>query len=122
MRKITEAFALAGAAQGARVPALAGDLMAVILPHRRLTEDRVGGGFVVVEFIEDLFELVDHIRSAHQTLTHYGFDGDEISAFARRCAMFGLSRIVPVGQALNFDAVWDGYDLLRELTRTIRLT
>ena len=36
--------------------------------------------------------------------------------------MFGLSRIVPVGQALNFDAVWDGYDLLRELTRTIRLT
>ena len=54
----TEAFALAGATQGARVPALAGDLMAVMLPHRRLTEDRVGGGFVVVEFIEDLFELV----------------------------------------------------------------
>lgn len=59
---------------------------------------------------------------AHQTLTYYGFDRDEISAFAGRCAMFGLSRIVPVGQALNFDTVWDGYDLLRVLTRTIRLT
>jgi hypothetical protein len=118
---MTEAFALASAIEGASVPALAGELVTVILPHLRSTEDRVGGGYVVVEFIQNLLELVQQIRPGHQTLTHYGFSGDELTAFAHNGVLSGLSRIVPIGQALNFDAVWDGYDLLRELTRTIRL-
>jgi hypothetical protein len=31
----------------------------------------------------------------------------------------GIDRIVPFGDALSFGTLWDGYDLLAELTRTI---
>jgi hypothetical protein len=30
-----------------------------------------------------------------------------------------VDRIVPVGQALQFQRFWDGYDLLQELTRHV---
>ena len=33
----------------------------------------------------------------------------------------GIDRIVPFGSALRFSAVWDGYDLLAELTRVTML-
>ena len=32
-----------------------------------------------------------------------------------------ICRIVPIGQSLSFDAVWDGYDLLRDSVRLIRI-
>ena len=34
----------------------------------------------------------------------------------------GFDRVVPVGQALVFSPVWDGYVLLGELTRRITIT
>ncbi len=121
VRKLTEAFALAGSESRARIPARSAELMSIFLPRLRRVEDRVGGGYIVVEFIAGLEELLDIIRAPHQTLTHYGFAIDELAAFARKATLAGLSRIVPAGQALNFDVIWDGYDLLRELTRTVRL-
>ena len=121
IRKIAEAFALAAENPGADVAFRSGELTTVVLPAPRRAEDRLGGGFLTVEFIDDLNEVIAQIRSKHQTITHYGIKKDALSEIARRGGRFGLSRIVPVGQALDFDAVWDGYDLLRELTRSIRL-
>ena len=31
----------------------------------------------------------------------------------------GIDRIVPVGQTMDFDLIWDGYDLSRDLTRVV---
>jgi len=121
VRKLTEAMALAGAERGALVPNLSGELISVVLPHIRDTEDRVGGGFMVVEFIADIAALIGRVGPAHQTLTYFGFTKTELSEFAKAATLAGLSRIVPIGQALSFDAIWDGYELLRELTRTIRI-
>ena len=33
----------------------------------------------------------------------------------------GIDRIVPIGQALNINLVWDGYDLTTKLTREIEI-
>ncbi len=119
--KLTEAMALAGAEPGALVPKLSGELMSVVVPGIRDAEDRVGGGFIVVEFITDIATLIGRVRPAHQTLTYYGFTTAELTDFARAATLAGLSRIVPIGQALSFDAIWDGYELFRELTRTVRI-
>jgi hypothetical protein len=119
--KLTEAMALAGAEPGALVPKLSGELMSVVVPHIRDAEDRVGGGFIVVEFIPDIATLIGRVRPAHQTLTYYGFTTAELTDFAKAATLSGLSRIVPIGQALSFDAIWDGYELFRELTRTVRI-
>ena len=119
--KLTEAMALAGSERGAHVPKLSGELMSVVFPHIRDAEDRVGGGFIVVEFITDIADLIGRVRPAHQTLTYYGFTNAELIDFAKVATLSGLSRIVPIGQALSFDAIWDGYELFRELTRTVRI-
>jgi hypothetical protein len=119
--KLTEAMALAGSERGALIPRLSGELMSVVFPQIRDAEDRVGGGFIVVEFIMDIAALIERVRTAHQTLTYYGFTKAELDDFAKVATLSGLSRIVPIGQALSFDSIWDGYELLRELTRTIRI-
>ncbi len=31
----------------------------------------------------------------------------------------GIDRIVPVGHTMDFDMLWDGYNLVERLTRTI---
>jgi hypothetical protein len=67
--------------------------------------------------VDTLAELASVVVRRDQTVTHFGFDADELCDFARRLAGRGVDRIVPVGAALNFAATWDGYDLMREFTR-----
>jgi hypothetical protein len=54
-----------------------------------------------------------------QTLGYFGYSVAEIRDTIGRLRMAGIDRVVPIGQALNFDTVWDGYDLIRSLSRTI---
>ncbi|HVW10529.1 MAG TPA: acyl-CoA reductase [Bryobacteraceae bacterium] len=78
-----------------------------------------GGGLLFQTRIEALAELEPFISRRDQTMTHFGFDTSELTEFAMR--LNGLDRIVPVGQALNFNRFWDGYDLLQELTRHVSI-
>lgn len=54
-----------------------------------------------------------------QTLTYIGFDAEKLAAFVRRHGCAGIDRIVPCGKAADFGLVWDGYDLMHQMTRTI---
>ena len=63
--------------------------------------------------------LIPLLQRTDQTLAYYGFSVAEMQGFAQRAAHKGLDRIVPIGQALAFAPVWDGYDLLREFTRLV---
>lgn len=78
------------------------------------------GGGVMLEFqsqtLDALTAAVDH---RDQTLTHFGFDQDELDAFVRRLNGRGIDRIVPIGQALQFQRFWDGYDLFQSLSRSV---
>ncbi|MEU5564233.1 acyl-CoA reductase [Micromonospora musae] len=73
-------------------------------------------GFVPVA---ELAELVPFVRRQDQTLTHFGFDADELRELARQLGGRGIDRIVPFGAALRFAPVWDGYDLFREFVRLV---
>ncbi|MEC7689665.1 MAG: acyl-CoA reductase [Pseudomonadota bacterium] len=83
-----------------------------------ITEHHNGNGLVVemeVETLDDLLALnLDDFTL--QTLTYSGLSDD---ALHRLIEMFssGLDRLVPLGQALNFDTLWDGVDLVLQLTR-----
>ncbi|WP_016697148.1 acyl-CoA reductase [Actinoalloteichus spitiensis] len=72
--------------------------------------------------VGSLAELAALVRREDQTLTHFGFDRAELLALAERLGGRGIDRIVPVGSALSFAPVWDGYDLLREFTRLTTVT
>ena len=38
-----------------------------------------------------------------------------------RAGIKGVDRVVPLGRTMDFDLLWDGYDLVERLTRTVRL-
>lgn len=51
-----------------------------------------------------------------QTLLVLGIDQEELQKMIEKQRMQGVSRIVPFGQALEMDLVWDGQDLTKRLT------
>ncbi|HVY94938.1 MAG TPA: acyl-CoA reductase [Bryobacteraceae bacterium] len=81
--------------------------------------EHCGGGLLFQTHMDALTGLEPLISRRDQTMTYFGFDTPELTDFAMR--LNGIDRIVPVGQALNFNRFWDGYDLLQELTRHVSI-
>lgn len=86
---------------------------------RGFDREHCGGALLLQARIPALNELESFISRRDQTMTYFGFDTPELTALAAR--LNGLDRIVPFGQALNFNRFWDGYDLLLELTRHVSI-
>jgi hypothetical protein len=84
-----------------------------------LNREHCGGGLLLQTRISALEELERFVSRRDQTMTYFGFDAADLAVLAAR--LNGLDRIVPFGQALNFNRFWDGYDLLQELTRHVSL-
>ena len=56
-----------------------------------------------------------------QTLTYFGFSKKFLRTFFQKNNFNGIDRIVPFGQALNINLIWDGYDLTKILSREIEI-
>jgi hypothetical protein len=78
-----------------------------------------GAGFFFEVSVDRLADLAGFVRRKDQTLTAFGIPADELREFVAASADRSVDRIVPFGQALSFDRLWDGMDLLSELTRLV---
>ncbi|MFD1147626.1 acyl-CoA reductase [Saccharothrix hoggarensis] len=67
--------------------------------------------------LPSLAEFGRFVQRKDQTLSVFGFSRDEVLDFVRGLGGRGIDRVVPFGKALDFAAVWDGYDLLAEFSR-----
>jgi hypothetical protein len=85
----------------------------------QLSRDHCGGGLVFQYRLRDLAELVPFVARRDQTMTYFGFERDELTDFAHKLNGHGIDRIVPLGQALNFNRFWDGNDLLLQFMRYV---
>ncbi len=90
-----------------------------MLNRNELTKDICGGGLIRHARIEQLLDLATFASEADQTVTHFGFGADELRELAVRIGARGVDRIVPIGEALSFNVLWDGFDLLDDLTRRV---
>jgi hypothetical protein len=54
-----------------------------------------------------------------QTITYFGFSKKELEKIILNNSPKGIDRVVPIGQALDIDFIWDGYDIYNFLTRTV---
>lgn len=80
-----------------------------------------GFGLLLATPCATLNDIATHATRHDQTLTHWGFDVEAVTALAQACTGYGYDRIVPVGQALQFDPVWDGHNLFSLMTRVVRV-
>jgi len=68
-----------------------------------------------------LDKIKDYINNKYQTLTYWGLKKEKLENFIKKNCTNGIDRIVPIGQALDINFFWDGYDLNKVLTRVIDL-
>ena len=82
--------------------------------------DHIGNsGFFYEYEISNINEVLKICRWDLQTLSYIGYNGKELKDFVMRNSPFGVDRIVPVGHTLDFSLIWDGRDIVREMTRYI---
>ena len=78
-----------------------------------------GAGFFTALHVRGLQHLVPLLDRKNQTLSHFGFTTAELQGFVQAAGTMAPDRLVPIGQALSFDAIWDGFDLPSLLTRAV---
>ena len=52
-------------------------------------------------------------------MSYFGFEKNVLKSFVLNNNLRGVDRIVPIGNALDIDFNWDGYDLIKTLSRVI---
>ncbi|MGZ5780383.1 MAG: acyl-CoA reductase, partial [Burkholderiaceae bacterium] len=96
------------------------DLVRVWLDVQALHEEHhCGAGLFFESAIPSLESIRPLLNRTIQTLSYAGFTPEEFRSFIQAEPISGIDRIVPIGQALNFDSVWDGFDLIRVFMREI---
>ena len=93
----------------------------IAVNDKRIPSEHCGGGFFFECFLDKLNDLMLVVQAKDQTVTHFGFEKKDLQNFILSVGGKGIDRIVPIGQAMNFSPVWDGYVLLDELTKRIVL-
>ena len=78
-------------------------------------------GFFYECNIKNLKNVKHVITRGLQTLTYFGFSKKFIKTFFKSNNFNGIDRVVPFGQALNINLIWDGYDLTKILSREIEI-
>ena len=76
-------------------------------------------GFFMEYTARNLCDILPVCGGKCQTLGYFGLEKSEIDCFLSECGPKGLDRVVPIGKTMEFSLVWDGYDLIRELSRQI---
>ena len=66
-----------------------------------------------------LHEITHIINNRYQTLTYYGLNHSSIVDYIRKNKLHGVDRIVPVGKALDISLIWDGIEVINNLSRII---
>ncbi|WP_126428706.1 acyl-CoA reductase [Brevibacillus marinus] len=78
-----------------------------------------GGGLFLERCLQDFTEVPASLHDKDQTLTYFGFAKEQLMQLVEAIPNRAIDRIVPVGQALQFGPVWDGYSFFLYFTREI---
>ncbi len=77
------------------------------------------GGYFYECALTDLSQLARFLDSRVQTVGYFGMDAAAIRDAVVSLHLTGADRIVPIGSAMDIDSDWDGFDLIRTMSRRI---
>jgi len=78
-------------------------------------------GYVYEYDTEDVDTVAHIVNTKYQTLTYFGVDKALLLDFVVANRLPGIDRITPIGTALDIGVIWDGYDIVRSLSRIVEL-
>ncbi len=82
-----------------------------------IDEYRCRAGYFIEFTASSLNDITRVVNRKYQTLSYLGFQPDVLRDFMLNARPYGIDRIVPIGKTTDFSLVWDGYDLIRTLSR-----
>ncbi len=88
---------------------------------KNLMNYKYNSGFYFEKDINSLSEIINVCDVRCQTVTYYGVKEEDFKNFIEESRPIGIDRIVPMGKSMDFALVWDGYDLIRQMSRRITL-
>ena len=71
--------------------------------------------------INHITDLKKFITKKCQTVSYFGLTKNEFRNFLMNNNLLGIDRVVPIGKALEIDIIWDGYEVVKSLSRVISL-
>ena len=74
-----------------------------------------GAGYLYYKLVDTLEGVIPFINAKTQTITYTGLNNLEIKEFLNKIDVETVDRIVPIGKALDFDYIWDGYNIFIEM-------
>lgn len=69
--------------------------------------------------LQSIEQLVEFIDEKCQTISYFGVERERLLNIVENLPIQAIDRVVPVGRALEFDVIWDGYDLFSQLSRRV---
>lgn len=78
----------------------------------------INGMFFLIN-ISSLRYLNKYITKKCQTLTYFGFQNEEIFKEIKNSNIQGIDRIIKFGEAMNFNYIWDGYNIISSLSKNL---
>lgn len=81
--------------------------------------DNGNSGYFIECQVEKLEELLPICGLGCQTLAYYGIGINTIRDFIMNKRPKGIDRAVIIGKTLDFDLVWDGFNLVKALSRKV---
>jgi hypothetical protein len=77
-----------------------------------------GGYFMEIQG-ERLEDMIPALGRICQTVSVFGIDTADVRKMAFENRVEGVDRVVEVGHTLDFDVIWDGFDLIQSMSRKI---
>ena len=88
---------------------------------QELRECHTGNNWLLHLHVHNIGEIQKYLTYKDQTISYFGLSSENISHFLESIEGRAIDRIVPIGNSLDFDHVWDGNDLLMSFSRQVRI-
>lgn len=84
-----------------------------------LMDDKGSGGYFFEYQTENLNEIVPVLTKPCQTVSVLGINKEEIKKIVFENGVRGVDRIVPLGQTMGLEFIWDGFKMIEAMTRFV---
>lgn len=123
INKLTSSYRIAAAEEGVHVEQREDNyIVRVNVPavNPDLMQLKENSGYFFEYDCDDILEIRDFCNNIHcQTI---GFLGEKDTIMPLLFSgIKGVDRVVSIGKTMDFDFIWDGYNLVERLTRTIKV-
>jgi len=117
------------------------DLCHIAMNRNDISEIRTYGNFLYVIKLKKIPEKIENLRGKFgmffeckinslkdispaitersQTMLYYGIEKNDLNSFIEKNHLMGIDRVVSFGNALDIGVIWDGYDIIRSLSRVV---